>query len=83
MVGSVAGALSGVRLNAEVSDKLLVAAMFAMLVVWSSIPSAGSEPADHADPARAVVAAVVMLAIGFYSGIIQAGVGFYIIAPSC
>ncbi|MGI6375623.1 MAG: sulfite exporter TauE/SafE family protein [Anaerolineae bacterium] len=81
VIGSVAGALSGVRLDAEVFDKLLVAAMFAMLVVLVLNPQRWLKNRQITlTPTRAVIAAVVMLAIGFYSGIIQAGVGFYIIA---
>jgi len=81
VVGSVAGALAGVQLNAEFFNKLLVVALVAMLVVLVVNPQRFLKKREtKMTPARIAAAIVAMLAIGFYSGIVQAGVGFYIIA---
>jgi len=80
--GAIAGALAGVKLPAEVFNKLLVAAMVAMLATLVINPKRFLKK-DHEiemTPLRIGVTIVVFLAIGFYSGIVQAGVGFYLIA---
>jgi hypothetical protein len=81
VVGSVAGALAGVQLDSGFFNKLLVVAMFAMLVVLVVNPQRYLKNRKfEMTPLRIALAIVALLAIGFYSGIVQAGVGFYIIA---
>lgn len=82
VIGSVAGALAGVQLDPSFFNKLLVFAMVAMLVVLVVNPQRWLKNKREIEmtPTRIAIAVVALLAIGFYSGIVQAGVGFYIIA---
>ncbi len=81
VLGAVLGATLVVNLNEDVFHKLLAAAMAIMLVTIFIDPKRLAKNREFKmTPARIAVACVVFFAIGVYSGAIQAGVGFFIIA---
>lgn len=78
VIGSVAGALVAVDLNAIQTEKVIGVVLLAMIVSLVFKPSQWTKT----KPVRSSgwLDYVIFLFIGFYAGLIQAGVGFLILA---
>ncbi len=83
--GGVAGALAGVRLEGAWFNRTLAVIMIGVMVLMAvekrSKPAAGPEakdasPGSGSAAGRTTAAHLLMIAVGFYGGFIQAGVGF-------
>jgi len=73
--GAVAGALAAVRI-----DPLLFRRLLALVMVGVLVAVLGPRPHKGTGPPRRIAAFLSMVAVGFYGGFMQAGVGFLIIA---
>lgn len=83
--GGVAGALAGVRLEGAWFNRTLAVIMIGVMVLMAvekrSKPAGGPEakddsPGSASTAGRTTAAHLLMIAVGFYGGFIQAGVGF-------
>jgi len=80
--GGIAGALAGVRLEGAWFNRVLAAIMIGVMILMATEKKKKPEPVsaleDGEGPAsrRTIAAHVLMVAVGFYGGFIQAGVGF-------
>ncbi len=86
--GGVAGALAGVRLEGAWFNRVLAAIMIGVMVLMAAekknrtkaaadkSDSEAASPNGVPESGRTVAAHLLMVAIGFYGGFIQAGVGF-------
>ncbi len=73
--GAIAGALIGVQLNGEWFDRILALVMIGVMVVMS-LPKKPHTDVGNTSTKRLVLGHLCMLAIGFWGGFIQIGVGF-------
>lgn len=80
-VGSLVGAWVAVDLDKRILEKVLALMMLAMLFFIFYKPSLWlkGNPARYSKPSG-VVEVLVFLAIGFYGGLIQAGIGYLLLA---
>lgn len=82
--GAVLGAWIGVRLEGVWFNRVLAAVMIMVMALMAGERREGSRPAARnggpVSRGRVVAAHVLMAGVGFYGGIIQAGVGFILMA---
>ncbi len=75
--GAAMGAYLGTQVSGELFNRILGGLMIVLLILMSRKP-AGAEAAEK--PRRLVLGHILMVAVGFYGGFIQAGVGFFVMA---
>lgn len=76
-LGATAGALVGVRLEGEVFRWFLAIVMLVTMIMMT-VQKKKNRSTEHADgkPKRIVLGHILMIAAGFWGGLIQIGVGF-------
>ncbi len=78
--GAVLGAMAGVRLEGVWFNRVLaVVLLFVMVMLWRKGTSGKERNTAAPSKRRIVVAHLLMVAVGFYGGFIQIGVGFLLI----
>lgn len=75
--GALIGAYLGTKIGGDVFNKVLGGLMIALIPIMGM---KSKRDATDSSPGRPVLAHFLMVAIGFYGGFIQAGVGFFIMA---
>ena len=75
--GAAMGAYIGTRISGELFNQILGGLMIALLILMSRKQRDASE---NRNPRRLVLGHILMIAVGFYGGFIQAGVGFFFMA---
>jgi uncharacterized membrane protein YfcA len=75
--GAALGAYLGTQVSGELFNRILGGLMILLLILMSRKPR-DAEPAEQ--PKRLVLGHILMVAVGFYGGFIQAGVGFFLMA---
>ncbi len=75
--GAAMGAYLGTQVSGELFNRILGGLMIVLLILMSRKPR-DAEEIDK--PRRLVLGHVLMVAVGFYGGFIQAGVGFFVMA---
>lgn len=75
--GAAMGAYLGTQVSGELFNRILGGLMIVLLILMSRKP-AGAEATEK--PQRLVLGHLLMVAVGFYGGFIQAGVGFFVMA---
>lgn len=75
--GAAMGAYLGTQVSGELFNRILGGLMIVLLILMSRKP-ADVEAAEK--PRRLVLGHILMVAVGFYGGFIQAGVGFFVMA---
>ena len=75
--GAALGAYLGTQVSGELFNRILGGLMIVLLILMSRKP-ADAEVTEK--PRRLVLGHVLMVAVGFYGGFIQAGVGFFVMA---
>ena len=75
--GAALGAYLGTQVSGELFNRILGGLMIVLLILMSRKP-ADAEVAEK--PRRLVLGHFLMVAVGFYGGFIQAGVGFFVMA---
>lgn len=83
--GGIAGAYVGTLVRGKLFNTILAVIMILILVqmVWkerSRAKDAQTQPPDTEQPSRLLLGHVCIVAVGFYGGFIQAGVGFLLMA---
>jgi uncharacterized protein len=79
--GTLVGAALGTLLEGVWFNRVLAGVMIAVMLLMLRGKRVAARPADRpASSGRMAVAHLLMVGVGFYSGIIQAGVGFLVIA---
>jgi len=77
--GAVAGALLGTTLDGAWFNRILALIMLAVMLVMQFGKGASEHPADYPPSRRQLVSGhLLMVAVGFWGGFIQIGVGFII-----
>jgi uncharacterized membrane protein YfcA len=80
--GAIAGAFWAVKIPADIFDKILVGVMILFLVITIVNPLNGIKKGPERMDRNYKIAGVIIYAfIGFYGGFIQAGSGFFLVAP--
>ncbi len=75
--GAALGAYLGTQVSGELFNRILGGLMILLLILMSRKPR-DAEIAEQ--PKRLVLGHILMVAVGFYGGFIQAGVGFFLMA---
>lgn len=75
--GAALGAYLGTQVSGELFNRILGGLMILLLILMSRKPR-DTESAEQ--PKRLVLGHILMVAVGFYGGFIQAGVGFFLMA---
>lgn len=75
--GAALGAYLGTQVSGELFNKILGGLMILLLILMSRKPR-DAETTEK--PKRLVLGHILMVAVGFYGGFIQAGVGFFLMA---
>ena len=75
--GAAMGAYLGTQVSGELFNRILGGLMIVLLILMSRKP-ADAEATEK--PRRLVLGHILMVAVGFYGGFIQAGVGFFVMA---
>ncbi len=79
--GVLAGAYMGTKLSGVLFNRVLAAVMvMVMIIMASGKKKTATTPLPAKSKTRTSVTHMLMLAVGFYMGIIQAGVGFIVMA---
>ena len=80
-IGSLAGAWAATDLNKEVLERIIAMVMLAMLFFIFYKPSAWlkGNPKKYDKP-TGIVDVLIFLAIGFYGGFVQVGIGYLLLA---
>ncbi|WP_026893977.1 sulfite exporter TauE/SafE family protein [Clostridiisalibacter paucivorans] len=79
-IGAIIGAKIAISLSDELFNKILATIMIGILILIIWQPQKKSSEIHSLKGAKKFVAIIVFLFIGIYGGLIQAGVGFIIIA---
>ena len=81
--GAVIGALFAVKIPAEVFNKILLVVMFLFLVITLANPlKVKSVAEERMQLKHKVVGVMIYFLIGIYGGFVQAGSGFFLMAPA-
>ncbi len=81
--GAVIGALFAVKIPAEIFDGILLSVMLFFLAVTILNPlKAKSETSERISTQHKVIGVVLYFFVGIYGGFIQAGSGFFLMAPA-
>ncbi len=75
--GAAIGAYLGTRISGDLFTKILGGLMILLLILMNR-KQADVSVSEH--PQRLVLGHILMVAVGFYGGFIQAGVGFFLMA---
>ncbi len=75
--GAALGAYLGTQVSGELFNRILGGLMIVLLILMSRKPR-DAETTEQ--PKRLVLGHLLMVAVGFYGGFIQAGVGFFLMA---
>ena len=81
--GGLAGAFWAIKIPADVFDKILTGVMVLFLVITITNPlkGAGLGP-QRVELKHKIIGGILYFFIGFYGGFIQAGSGFFLVAPA-
>lgn len=80
VIGSILGSFFAISLSDEIFNRILAFVMFGVLYLIIKQPKYDALEEGEFDPKNKLPAIIIFFLIGFYGGIIQAGVGFVIIA---
>ena len=75
--GAIVGAYLGTKIDGDLFNMVLGGLMLCLIPIMG-IKS--KQPVPNAQPKHPVLGHLLMVAVGFYGGVIQAGVGFFIMA---
>ena len=75
--GAALGAYLGTQVSGELFNRILGGLMIVLLILMSTKPR---DAVVTEKPRRLVLGHILMVAVGFYGGFIQAGVGFFLMA---
>jgi uncharacterized membrane protein YfcA len=78
--GAIAGAVLAVRVSDETFQRILAVVMIGIIVSMFVSPTGRRDESDQSNNGRRKLIYPVMLAVGFYGGFIQVGVGFLFMA---
>lgn len=78
--GTVIGALLGTRLGGVWFNRVLAGVMIGVMILMTQKKQTGITATAAVTPAKTLLAYAFIFAAGFYSGFIQAGVGFILMA---
>lgn len=81
--GAIIGALFAVKIPAEVFNRILLAVMLLFLVITLVNPlKTKNEAEERMQPKHKIAGVLLYFFIGIYGGFIQAGSGFFLMAPA-
>ncbi len=81
-IGSVAGSFVGIQLSGQVFDWLLGTTMILVLYLMITDKGQGSSTnEENEQPKRLVLGHILMIAAGFWGGMIQVGTGILLLMP--
>lgn len=79
-IGAVAGAWFGVQIEGVWFNRLLAAVMIAVMILMATGKDAAPKTSVEEEPKNLLLGHLLMIAAGFWGGMIQIGVGFILMA---
>ncbi|MDH5184358.1 MAG: sulfite exporter TauE/SafE family protein, partial [Gammaproteobacteria bacterium] len=79
-IGAVGGAWFGVQIEGVWFNRLLAAVMIGVMILMATGKDASPKVAEEEQPKNLLLGHVLMIAAGFWGGMIQIGVGFILMA---